>query len=372
MELLREYRSKELAERVVKVIHKLYDEISSTRRSIKIMSFCGTHEHTIVRYGIRSLMPEGIELIAGPGCPVCITPADVIEAAAKISLEGIRVYTYGDLYRVPGINLSLAQARAQGGDVIVVYSFMDAIRLAKENRRESVFVAVGFETTQPSVASRLVKGEVPPNLKLLIAYRLTPPILKYILSQGEVPLDGIIAPGHVSTIVGSNAWAFAANEYGKPTVVAGFEPLDILIAVLEILKQIRLGKPCLHNEYTRAVSPEGNRIALRYIYEAFEITEGLWRGIGFVPDSALRLKEPYTMYDAEREYGLEIGRKDYLRPGCRCGDVIVGKAKPTDCPLFMKLCTPTRPYGPCMVSSEGTCAIWAKYGGVAYLREFTL
>ena len=287
----------------------------------------------------------------------------------NVALDGIRVFTYGDMYKVPGSKMSLAEARARGGNVVIVYSFLDALKKASDGK-ESVFFAVGFETTQPTVAIHVVKRHIPNNLKLLIAYRLTPPIMKYILETKEVDLNGIIAPGHVSTIIGSLAWKFIPDKYNVPTVVAGFEPIDVLIAIYEILKQLKERKVRLVNEYFRAVKPHGNVYAKKVIFESMNIVDASWRGIGLVKKSGLELKNEFKKYDAVIEYSLSLKGGIDVKPGCRCADVILGKAKPTDCPLFGKVCTPARPYGPCMVSSEGTCNIWYRYGGSRVFKVF--
>jgi len=344
--------------RIVRKIHELAKDMGD----IKIMGFCGTHEYVISYYGIRSIMPDNVELIAGPGCPVCVVPASYIDECIRLALDGIRVFTYGDMYRVPGSKMSLSQARAEGADVKVVYSFLDAIKLARDGK-ESVFFGIGFETTQPSVASRIVHGDVPENLKIVSAYRLTPPIMRYILEKvKDVKINGIIAPGHVSTITGSKAWEFLPKEFKIPVVVAGFEPYDVIIAIFEILRQIKFKDLRLFNEYSRAVREEGNVKAWQYVMKAFRISDASWRGIGLVEKSGLELRNEFIKYDAKVEYGLKFkGGRDVI-PGCRCADVILGRAKPTDCPLFLKVCRPSSPKGPCMVSSEGTCAIWARYG----------
>ncbi len=369
-------RHREVARKIVERIHRLAPLAVKRvgQEPIKIMDFCGTHEYTITHYGLRSLMPPEVELVAGPGCPVCITPAYYVDVAIRLSLEGVRVYTYGDAYKLPGSGRrgvdvrSLEEARAAGGDVVVVYSILDAIRMAKEDRRESVFFAVGFETTAPSTAAAVVKGMLPSNMTILNVHRLTPPIMRYTFeTHRRNPIRGVIAPGHVSTIIGAKAWRFVVEEYGIPTVVAGFEPLDVLIAVLEILRQHAEGRVALVNEYTRAVTWEGNRVAQKMIEECCEIVDAAWRGIGFVPRSGLAFRDKYRRYDALHQYGIpELTPEEWkydLPPGCRCAEVTLGIAKPTDCPLFMKVCTPGTPYGPCMVSSEGTCAVWARFGG---------
>lgn len=375
-------RSQDLARKIVEKIHKLAPLAAKRvgQTPIKIMDFCGTHEYTITHYGIRSLMPPEVEIVAGPGCPVCITPAYYVDVAIKLSLEGIRVYTYGDAYKLPGSGRrghdirSLEEARAAGGDVVVVYSVLDAVRMARRDRKPSLFLAVGFETTAPATASPVVAGMVPENLKILNVHRLTPPIMRYTFAtHRDNPIRGVIAPGHVSTIVGAKAWKFVVEEYGIPTVVAGFEPIDVLLAVLEILRQHIEGRPRLVNEYSRAVKWEGNKRAQKLIDECCEVVDAAWRGIGFVPKSGLAFRDKYRHVDAFHEYGIkELTPEEWkydLPPGCRCAEVTLGIAKPTDCPLFMKVCTPGTPYGPCMVSSEGACAVWARFGGGGLAEE---
>ncbi len=363
------YRDKKLATSIVKKIHNLAKNLDY----VKIMNFCGTHEYTITYYGIRTLMPKNVELIAGPGCPVCIVPACYIDAAVKLSLEGIRVYTYGDMFRVPGSKMSLLKAKSLGGNVVIVYGFLDVLKDLEKYHKEAVFFAVGFETTQPTLATYLVRNKIPNNLKILVAYRLTPPIMRHILLNYDVDLNGVIAPGHVSSIIGSLPWIFVPNQFNIPTVVAGFEPIDVLLAVYYILKQLVNKEAKLVNEYSRVVRPCGNVLAKRLVFKCMKVVNGTWRGIGLVPRSGLSLREAFKEYDAAMEYGLELKGGIDVRPGCKCHEIIIGKAKPTDCPLFGKVCTPSTPYGPCMVSTEGTCYIWFKYGGskVDLLRKFS-
>ncbi len=256
-----------------------------------------------------------------------------------------------------------------------MYSVVDAVKKAREKRRESVFLAVGFETTAPATASVVVRDLVPENMTFINVHRLTPPIMRYTFEvhKEHIPIRGVIAPGHVSTITGARAWSFVVDEYGIPTVVAGFEPLDVLLAVLEILYQLYEGKPRLVNEYTRAVTWEGNVEAQRAIRECCEEVDAAWRGLGFVPKSGLAFREKYRVYDALERYGIpELTPERFkydLPPGCKCAEITLGLAKPTDCPYFLKGCTPANPYGPCMVSSEGTCAVWARYGGGGLAME---
>ncbi len=370
------FRRREVAQSVASAISKAAAEIG---RHVKIMDFCGTHEWTITHFGLRSLMPENVELVAGPGCPVCITPGYYVEVAVRLAVDGIRVFTFGDAYRLPswtgsGLPNSLEEAKASGGNVEIVYSVLDAVKIAREDEKESLFLAVGFETTAPATLSPVASGDVPPNLTFINVHRLTPPIMRYVLdTHPGAPIDGVIAPGHVSAIVGARAWEFIPVEYGVPTVVAGFEPVDVLIAVLEILRQIKSGKAELVNEYRRVVGWEGNRAAQRVIESTCEVCEACWRGIGFVPSSGLRFRPEYRAVDAMAAYGIpeltEERWKADLPSGCRCAEVTLGMAKPTDCQLFMKGCTPDRPYGPCMVSSEGTCSIWARFGGGGLAEE---
>jgi hydrogenase expression/formation protein HypD len=366
-------RSKEVAGVAVRMIREYASALAAKGfGTVKLMNFCGTHEWTTVHFGIRSLMPSNVELVAGPGCPVCVTPSACVESAIKLALDGVTVYTFGDAYRLPALRpvggaRSLLEAKAAGGDVRVVYSFMDAIRDA-QSAREAVFLAIGFETTAPSYALPLSKGLAPSKLKLITALRLTPPAAKRAiaaaLERGLVPVKGIIAPGHVSTVTGAEPWDRLARELGLPAVVSGFEPVDLLASIAALLKMMLEQRVGVEVEYKRLVTWEGNVAAKKLIAEVFEVADASWRGLGVIPESGLELRGPYRVYNAREEYGLPLpGPESDMPAGCRCADVILGLAKPTDCPLFMKACTPSKPYGPCMVSSEGTCAIWARFGG---------
>ncbi|MEM0267774.1 MAG: hydrogenase formation protein HypD [Candidatus Korarchaeum sp.] len=368
---LAELRDKEISLKIARKIK----EISKDLGNIKIMNFCGTHEWTITHYGLRYLMPENLELVAGPGCPVCITPAQYVDAAVRLAMEGVRVLTFGDSYRLmgsrrSGLPKSLEEAKEKGASVEIVYGMLDAIRMVRDGK-ESVFLSVGFETTAPATLNPIRSGEIPSNLSLIVAHRLTPPVMRYVLERFPgSPIRGVIAPGHVSTIIGSSAWEFVAEEYGIPVAVSGFEPVDVLLSVLEIVRQIARGEAKLFNEYSRVVSYGGNERALRVIASTTDVVDAAWRGIGVVPKSGLVLKEELSEFDALKRYGLSEPSewRDDSPPGCRCAEITLGIAKPTDCPLFMRTCTPQRPYGPCMVSIEGTCLIWAKYGGGEFLR----
>lgn len=364
---------------IKRLIHKVAEDLDGGL--VKIMDFCGTHEHTIVYSGIRSLMPENVELVAGPGCPVCITPAHYVDAAIKLSLEGVRIYTYGDTYLLPGSALpgsgkprTLADAKVLDGDVVIVYSLLEAIKHHRRHGGESVFLGVGFETTTPSTASAVVNKMLPQGMTIINAHRLTAPIMRYTFEKHkDAPIRGVIAPGHVSTIIGARAWKFVPDEYGIPTVVAGFEADDVMTAILYILLMLKNGKPGLVNQYKRAVSWEGNIRAQKLIAECCEVVDASWRGLGVVPESGLAFRDKYREADAIIQYGLkEVEESEWkydLPPGCRCAEVTLGLAKPTDCPLFMKTCKPGVPYGPCMVSSEGACSVWARFGGGGLVDE---
>jgi hydrogenase expression/formation protein HypD len=377
MRSLTDLRSYEIASKISSKIR----EIAKGVGSVKIMNFCGTHEWTITHYGIRYLMPEEVELVAGPGCPVCITPAYYVDAVVKLAVEGVRVITFGDAFRLMGTKArglprSLEEAKRDGADVRIVYSVLDAIKIAKDGK-ESIFFGVGFETTAPATLGPISSRNLPENLSFVIAHRLTPPIMRYVLENYPgSPIRGIIAPGHVSTITGADAWRFVAEEYGVPIVVSGFEPIDVLLSILEILKQIDRGEARLFNEYSRAVKASGNERALKVIEETSDVVDAAWRGIGFVPKSGLVLKEGYERYDAFRRYGIkEISKEEWYNdsiPGCKCTEITLGIARPTECPLFMKVCKPESPYGPCMVSGEGTCLIWAKYGSSEFLSDIAV
>lgn len=374
-----------LAASLRRAIERRFERVSSKlgEERIKVMDFCGTHEWTIVHYGLRSLVPKGLELVAGPGCPVCVTPSRYVEAAIKLALEGVVVYTYGDTFKLPVLNpvdgvSSLEEARARGAPVRVVVSIGDAARDAARHKRDAVFLGIGFETVAPGYAQALLSGSLPENLKVMSMVKLTPPAMLYSLEilrekPTEPPVMGVIAPGHVSTITGAKAWTPVVENFEIPVVVAGFEPIDVLAAIAEILRQLEAGEARVAIEYARAVTWQGDLKAQAAIHRAFETVHSAWRGIGFLPYSGLRLREQLSKYDAFRTFGIEEVKPDAWRkdtpPGCRCAEVILGKAKPSDCPLFMKKCTPGSPYGPCMVSVEGTCAIWARLGGAGLAEE---
>jgi hydrogenase expression/formation protein HypD len=346
--------------KLVKSIAKQIQKLAPKRGTVKLCHVCGTHEWTITHYGLRSLLPRNVEVIAGPGCPVCIVPAAEIDEAVQLAQQEIVITCFGDVLRVPGSQMSLLEAKAEGADVRVVYSVSDAVEMARrEPDNEFVFFAVGFETTAPSTAVEAL-AKPPDNFSFLISHRLIPPAMELLMGVGDLRISGFIAPGHVSTIIGLRPYELFPRVYRMPTVVAGFEPVDVLMAILMILKQHREKTARLENEYTRVVKWEGNTKALEIMNQAFAVTGGNWRGIGRLPDSALKLREELGAYDSRAKFGVHVEQGKDILLGCECHLVIIGKIKPDECPMFMKACTPAKPVGACMVSSEGTCRVWAK------------
>lgn len=329
---------------------------------VKFVHVCGTHEVAITEFGLRSLLPPQVEILEGPGCPVCVTPVKHIDEAVALAQGGHIVATFGDMARVPGTRTSLEGARSAGADVRVVYSVADAVELARKVEEEVIFFAVGFETTAPTVAAAVLDG-LPENFSLLVSHKLIPPAMAALL-QGEHDISGFLAPGHVSTIIGMEPYQIFPERYGLPVVIAGFEPLDILYSIALLLRQLREREPQVENAYTRAVKPEGNVKAQAILSEVFEVTDHYWRGMGVIPDSGLKLPAGLGEWDARKRFALEVESDESLHPGCRCAQVITAKATPDHCPLFNKrACTPRTPYGPCMVGEEGMCHIWHRYGG---------
>ncbi len=350
-----------------RVPQRMLEDIKSSLRSLNrkllIMHFCGTHQYTIVKYGIDDfLLQYGIEVREGPGCPVCVTTTKEIEVVLKLAREGITITTFGDLMKVPGATGSLSNVQ---GKVRVVYSIEDSIEYARKNKDEEVvFVAVGFETTMPTTAAQILEG-IPENHYILSFHKFTPPAMEAVLKSGEINLDGIILPGHVSTIIGARPWRKYARKYKIPMVISGFEPLDVLISVKILVDMLENEIFDVFNEYTRSVTEEGNKNAKRLINEAFNVTEAEWRGFGLIKNSGADLRKEFEDNNARKVFSeklSEVMSKSYSEPaGCRCGDVIRGVAVPQDCPLFGKACTPEHPVGPCMVSSEGACSIVYKF-----------
>jgi len=350
------FRDPKLAEKVADHIKKL-----AQSHTVKFCHVCGTHEWTITHYGLRSLLPQNVDVIAGPGCPVCVVPAADIDEAIALTEKGVTVTTFGDLIRVPGSETSLQEAKASGGDVRVVYGLRDAIQMAEKSPdKEFVFFAVGFETTSPSTAIEVL-NKPPENFSFLVSHRLIPPAMELLLGIGDLHIDGFIAAGHVSTIIGLEPYKVFPETYGMPTVVAGFEPLDVLFAVDMLIQQLKDGVAKLENEYKRVVAWEGNVKAQKLLEQVFDLVDGQWRGLGTLPKSALALKKEFEAHDARKKYDLHIEDSRDVLKGCLCHLVMVGKIKPPECPSYMTSCVPESPKGPCMVSNEGTCRIWAKH-----------
>lgn len=322
------------------------------------MEVCGSHTMVIGKYGIRSLLPPSIELISGPGCPVCVTPASFIDAL--LTLKNVTIATFGDLIRVPGINGTLEQARAAGLDVRIVYSPLEALKIA--STRETVFAGIGFETTIPGIAHTLLEAQRLKlhNFSVLPAFKTIPPALKALLSTDNIAIDGFILPGHVSVITGSAAYQFLVDDFHTGGVIAGFEPITLLQTIKDIISQLKRGIPMIENAYKEVVSIQGNIPAQNIIRKVLQPEDAYWRGLGKIPASGLGIKEEFAQFNAIRKYDLQITETE-MPSGCRCGDVLKGFIKPPQCPLFATTCHPAHPLGPCMVSSEGSCAAYYKY-----------
>jgi hydrogenase expression/formation protein HypD len=333
---------KDIAEEIAKLVD----------REITFMHICGTHEAAIARTGLRSILPEGLSIVMGPGCPVCITPQGEIDAALHLAAKGCIIATYGDLLRVPGTKGSLESC---GGDVRVVQGVHKAVEIAGREEREVVFISVGFETTAPTVAASILTNP-PDNFSILSCHRIVPPAMAWLLAQGEAKIEGFMLPGHVCTVMGYEEY----EQFPVPQVVAGFEADDILLGLLMLLRQVKKGTHTVENAYPRAVCREGNPKAKEIMYRVFEPFDSEWRGFPVIPGSGLRLKDEFSKYDAVRKFGITIEHVE-KKSGCICDQVLRGIARPTDCRLFSKACTPHRPVGPCMVSHEGACRIWQLY-----------
>ena len=359
MRFIDEFRNAELAKVVIERIHR------RSKRHIRLMEFCGGHTATILKHGIRQLLPPTVEMLSGPGCPVCVTAnADLDKAIALAREPGVIITSFGDMLKVPGSYSSLQKVRADGAAVKVVYSTLDALQIARENPEKAVvFIGIGFETTAPTIAASVLQAEEEgiKNYYILSMHKLCPPVIKALLNSGAVRLDGLICPGHVSAIIGSHPWEFAARDYGIACVVSGFEPLDVLQSVEMLVEQLEKGEPKVEIAYRRGVRPEGNLRAQELMNAVFELSPANWRGIGVVPESGLRLRKEYQRFDPELSFDIDPGPT--LEPkGCLCGDVLRGVKTPIDCKLFGGACTPEHPVGPCMVSSEGSCASYYHYG----------
>ncbi len=361
MRFVDEFRDPEQAARLLDAIRQ------RSRRQLRLMEFCGGHTHAIFKFGLRQLLPSTVTLLSGPGCPVCVTASsDLDRAMAMARLDKVIMTTFGDMMRVPGSRGSLQDAKAQGADVRMVYSTLDALSIARANpERPVIFLGIGFETTAPTIAAAILQAQSEGlgNFSVLSLHKLTPPATRAILDAGEVRLSGIIGPGHVTTIIGSDSWRFLPQDYGIPCAIAGFEPLDILQAVYFLVDMAERGVPAVHNAYGRSVSAEGNRVALQMMQQVFQVDTAEWRGLGTVARSGLSLRDQYAAFDAARLFPVHLSPSPEPK-GCRCGEILRGVITPPQCPLFALVCTPASPIGPCMVSGEGACAAYMQYGEV--------
>lgn len=369
MKYVDEFRNGALARRLAATIARDADPA----RAYNVMEFCGGHTHAIFRYGVQDLMPENVRFVHGPGCPVCVLPIGRIDNAIELAeRHGAIVCSYGDMMRVPASERrSLIKAKAAGADIRMVYSIRDAMRIARETpEREVVFFAIGFETTTPptAVALRDAQAEGLTNFSVFCNHVLTPAAIQHILQSpdvrelGTVSIDGFLGPSHVSSVIGSQPYEYFAEEFQRPVVIAGFEPLDVMQATLMVIRQLNEGRHEVENEYVRVVTREGNRKAQALVAKVFELRQSFeWRGLGEVPYSALRIKETFAPFDAEKRFALET-KKVRDAKSCECPSILRGAKKPTDCKLFGTVCTPESPIGSCMVSSEGACAAYWSYG----------
>ena len=337
------------------------------RTPVSVMHVCGSHEQAIAKFGLRATFPKALDVIMGPGCPVCVTDLPEVDEAVVLAEQGVRVVTYGDMLRVPGTVKSLADAQAQGAPVTVVYGAAQAVAIARDTTEEVVFFASGFETTAVATAA-LVLSDPPPNFSVLSAHKYIPPVMEIVAEMPDTRIQGFLAAGHAATITGWGIFEEFVERHGIPVVVAGFEPLDILAGLARLVEIIRDGAPRVDNMFPRCVTREGNRNAQRQLWCVFRTIGGNWRGIAHIPNGNLRLRDEFAALDARKRFDIDLRRfwryaPPVLTQTCICGDIMAGLASPTQCPLFGNACVPDSPVGACMVSSEGTCRIWHTYGG---------
>ncbi len=369
MKYIDEYRQGDIAARLAEQIAALTD------RPLKLMEICGGHTHSIFKYGIEDLLPANIEMIHGPGCPVCVIPLGRVDDSMSIAqTPGVIFTTFGDAMRVPGSRTSLLGAKAAGADVRMVYSPLDALKLAKKYPdKDVVFFALGFETTAPSTALTVLQAAKDniPNFTVFCNHIMIVPALKALLDSPDLQLDGFVGPGHVSTVIGTRPYDFVAQEYRKPVVVAGFEPLDVLQSVYLLVRQIVEGRAEVENQYARVVSRDGNRKALEALFEVFEPRDYFeWRGLGSIAHSGMKLNAKYARFDAELKFSVP-GLRIADPKACQCGEILKGVKKPWECKVFGTACTPETPIGSCMVSSEGACAAYYNFGRLSKVAERT-
>ncbi|HEX9580774.1 MAG TPA: hydrogenase formation protein HypD [Gemmatimonadales bacterium] len=337
------------------------------RARISVMHVCGSHEQSIAKYGLRAVLPKPLNVIMGPGCPVCVTDTPEVDEAVVLAEDGRRIATYGDMVRVPGTVKSLADVQAEGARIDVVYSAAQAVELARDTTEEVVFFASGFETTAVATAA-VILDHPPANFSVLSAHKYIPPVMEIVAEMPDTKVEGFLAAGHAATITGSAVFDRFVERHKLPVVVAGFEPLDVLAGLVKLVELIRDGLPAVANMYPRCVTPEGNRAAQAQLWRVFRTMGGRWRGIAHVPNGNLRLRDEFAHVDTRRRFKIDLRRLWQHAPSgltqvCVCGDIMAGIASPGNCPLFGKECVPDSPVGACMVSSEGTCRIWHQYGG---------
>lgn len=367
MKYVTEYRDPQKVQGLLQEIRQLAEKLTAGKdRPIKLMEVCGGHTHAIFKYGLEDLLPSTIEMIHGPGCPVCIMPKGRLDDAIAIAENPEVIFTtFGDAMRVPGSKHSLLQAKAKGADIRMVYSPLDALQIAKANPdRQVVFFAIGFETTAPSTALTVLQAETEAvqNFSLFCNHVLVVPALEALLSNPDLQLDGFIGPGHVSMVIGTEPYQVIAQQYHKPLVVSGFEPLDLLQSIWMVLQQLVEGRCEVENQYTRFVQPQGNAVGLDAMERVFQVRDQFeWRGLGDIPQSGLKMRPEYTQFDAETKFTLPH-RQVADHKACACGEILKGLKKPWECKVFGTGCTPEHPIGACMVSSEGACAAYYKYG----------
>lgn len=362
MKFIDEFRNADIAQELLKKIHRTSELIG---RPVSLMEVCGTHTMAIYRHGIKSVLPPSIKLLSGPGCPVCVTPNRYLDHAVALSREeDVIITTFGDMLNVPGSSTSLVKERASGADIRSVYSPLDALAIAQKNpTKKIIFLAVGFETTAPTIAATIIEAQHRnvANFYISSAHRRIPPAMRLLVEDPELHIDGFICPAHVSAIIGAEAYEFLVRDYAKPCVITGFEPLDILQGISMLLLQLLHNSPQVETQYSRVVKQQGNTTARKLVGEVFINADTRWRGFGIIPDSGLALADAYSCYDADTVVTVKPEEEREF-PGCLCGEVIKGKIEPETCSLFRTICTPTNPVGPCMVSQEGTCAAHYKYG----------
>jgi hydrogenase expression/formation protein HypD len=359
------FRDPVKARALAQALDKVSREVG--RETVSVMHVCGSHEQSIAKFGLRAVLPRGLNVIMGPGCPVCVTDVPEVDEAVVLAQDGVRIATYGDMLKVPGTAQSLADAQAAGARLDVVYSAAQAVELARDATEEVVFFASGFETTAVATAA-VVLADPPPNFSVLSAHKYIPPVMEIVAEMPGTKVEGFLAAGHAATITGARIFERFVERHRIPVVVAGFEPLDILAGLVKLVELVRDGTPRVVNMYPRCVTPDGNRNAQEQLWRVFRTVGGRWRGIAHVPNGNLRLRDEFAHVDARKKFRIDVRRlwshaPSTLTQVCICGDIMAGIASPTQCSLFGKECVPDNPVGACMVSSEGTCRIWHQYGG---------